>query len=187
MRKSGFTIPELLIVMVIMGLLLGIGIPNFKAQRDQLDFNQSVSRILEIIKAGRNYALTSRATTLTDGITKEIPKAGYGVYIDFSGPSKTMTLFANTGTDEKTYDPGDITEETYTLPALASIKSITDNHFLILFKPPLGEATMSNNLANSPTAYNDFKLELTSPAGNNVTLEMNAISGFPEVKFKERP
>lgn len=211
MRKNGFTIPELLIVMVIMGLLLGIGIPNFKAQRDQLDFNQSVSRILEIIKAARNYALTSRPAIITnpngtvatnpDGsIKKGTPREGYGVYFKKTlGTPLTLTLFANMEVDpvtgdeknEEIYDTGDTIEETYTLPTLALLESLKGDtldttELLILFKPPLGEASMNNNLATSianSQKYNNFSLQIKSPTETQVLITMNAVSGFPEVKY----
>jgi len=119
-RRAGFTVMELLVVIIIIAIVASIGANNFKSQRSMVRYNDSILKVMELIKTARNYAVSSRP--YYDPILKEsfVPPEGYGVYVERSetpGMSRVV-LFANTDDpindsikDRNQYDADDLFEE----------------------------------------------------------------------------
>ncbi|MBN2087585.1 hypothetical protein JW758_04510 [Candidatus Peregrinibacteria bacterium] len=203
---------EMVIVITIIGILFTIGGSTYRNQRNQFQFNDSLTKTLEIIKTARNYAITSRA--YWNGATSEIPKEGYGVYIERTAhPNGTdntgrLVLFANTstsGTANNQYDNNEGFEEEYLLPldtnfvgligydSNGAVVPTPNNKVVILFRPPLADVFMAYNPTALPSTPDDV-LEITdleiqlkrvgAPATSPATvIKMNRISGFPEIEL----
>ena len=130
-KSSGFTVIELLIVIIIISLVASIGTSAYQNQRAQVRYNDSIFKVLSMIKTARNYAVSSRPvfdTCELPGEESYIPEEGYGLYIERSddpGLSR-FVLFANTETDDviesNQFDEevapcdSDLIEEEYFLP-----------------------------------------------------------------------
>jgi len=132
-NSNGFSLLELLIVVMIILLVLSIGGNTYRDQRKHVTFNDSVAKVNSMIKLARDYTVTSRSAYDDTGcrpVGEEafIPEDGYGVYIsqsDTLGESRVV-LFANTqasnSSDLVQYnevaDPcfSDFIEEAYLLP-----------------------------------------------------------------------
>jgi len=91
LRKSGFTLVEIMIVVAIIGLLAAIAIPNFVRARSASQTNACIANLKQIEGAKANFALESRAAagaavadTDLYGATKYIARtpvcAGGGTY-----------------------------------------------------------------------------------------------------------
>jgi prepilin-type N-terminal cleavage/methylation domain-containing protein len=170
MKPKGYTLIEILIVIIIIGIVASIATNTYQRQREVVRYNDSISAVINMIKTARNWAITSRPTY--DGSESKVPKEGYGVYIERSTvPGMTrFVLFANTevtdsGIDQ--YDAGkDIVEEEYILPKETLLEPLlavykpsgptketisyvagygNENEAVILFRPPQAEVTLAPN------------------------------------------
>lgn len=201
--KNGFTIAEFIIVVGIIGVIFAFSSTTFRTQRDNFSYNDSLGKVLDIIKTARNYAITSKGYW-DDATSKSIiPKEGYGVFIDKDG--KTLTLFANISIGNNNlyqYDAGDVVLESYELPDSANFTDIvgvnangadvtmTDSQAVIIFRPPLADTFIAVNPDSIPPSITEI-IDLTitlkrydAPASTDGTLiTINKISGFPEIEL----
>jgi len=105
--KSGFTLAELLITVVILGVLAAITLPNFTSSVDKAQAHQAIA-FLRVIRTGeqmffarnaRYYACAAACTEqeLRDNLGAEISIANYA----FGLTSPTATTFTATATSSK--------------------------------------------------------------------------------------
>ena len=172
---KGLTLIELLIVVLIIMLVMSIGGNTYRDQRKHVIYNDSVLKVINLIKTARSYALTSR--TVYDecagpGNEMYVPAEGYGVYLFRSsvpGQSRAV-LFANTEIDNEGERnrfqefaapcSSDMIEEDFTIPvdvdfvglwtdkaqpAHTGIGGGAPDKATIIFRPPLAEATITVN------------------------------------------
>ena len=209
---KGFTIAELMIVIGIIAILMGISMNMYRDQKSNFTFNDSLSKILDIIKTARNYSVTSKG--YWDDTTNKsiIPKEGYGVYIEKNGNGGNFILFANTDTTDAAginagvnqFNGDDKVLETYELPDSAFFTEFkgkdadgneNDINYaaVIIFRPPLAEAFIAENPRALPIRVNNINqiIDLTIGirrfnAPDDVSpkiISINSISGFPEIQL----
>ena len=91
MRDDGFTLVELITVMVIVGLLAGIAIPLFLNQRSEAFESQIKSDLHNAATAEESYALHHDGSYLTSGTAADLSDEGFrgtdGVAIALSAPT----------------------------------------------------------------------------------------------------
>ncbi len=217
---KGFSLIELLVVVMIILLVLSIGGNTYRSQRKHVAFTDSVAKVNNMIKLARDYTVTSRSAYDTTGcrpVGEEafIPEEGYGIYIsqsDTLGESR-IVLFANTQADNDSElnqfnegtgcGPYDFIEEEYLLPpevdfvGLATDKLgtsiggyMTDNEAIIIFSPPLADATITagNTFSPDPTDMvylDDLYMRFRRPdSASSIYIHINHIAGFPETEFE---
>ncbi|MCK5612997.1 type II secretion system protein [Candidatus Pacearchaeota archaeon] len=132
-RSGGFTIAEMLIVTIIIGILSTIGTRTYYTERNRFEFNNALTKTTGIIKTARNMATSSQAIYSNIAGKQIVPRNGYGVYINLEPAEDEphFTLFASLGdenNDVKRFDKGvlsgpdleaDYIMETYRLPKQA--------------------------------------------------------------------
>lgn len=93
-----------MVVIIIIALVASIGTGAYQNQRQQVIYNDSVLKVLSMIKTARNYAISSRPVYDECEVGNEsyIPEAGYGVYLyrDDDPDESRIVLFANNETDD---------------------------------------------------------------------------------------
>ncbi|HZQ46696.1 MAG TPA: type II secretion system protein [Verrucomicrobiae bacterium] len=78
-KKSGFTLVEIMIVVAIIGLLAAIAIPNFVRARTTSQMNACINNLRQIDGAKQQWALENKATsTASPGVTDIQPYLGRG-------------------------------------------------------------------------------------------------------------
>jgi prepilin-type N-terminal cleavage/methylation domain-containing protein len=79
LRKTGFTLVEIMIVVAIIGLLAAIAIPNFVRARTTAQMNACINNLRQIDGAKQQWALEHQATsTAAPGATDVQPYMGRG-------------------------------------------------------------------------------------------------------------
>ena len=80
LRKAGFTLVEIMIVVAIIGLLAAIAIPNFVKARQTAQANACLNNLRIIDAAAQQWALekgqVSSATVTSSGIVPYLGRAG---------------------------------------------------------------------------------------------------------------
>lgn len=179
---KGVTLAEMIIVMAIVGIIFAIGSNTYRGQREVVEFNNSLTEVIGMMKTARNYAITSRQVnddSQPAGQELYIPEEGYGIYFEQSstpGISKVI-LFANTSTtspdakvnqyDDDSTNPDDITEVEYILPdntnfeGIYSDKGITSegDRAVIIFKPPLADTYIATNDAPAGSTFSYSEID----------------------------
>lgn len=179
---KGLTLMELLVVVVIISLVMAIGGNTYRNQQKQVVYNDSVFKVLEMIKTARNYAVTSRSVfDPCEPLPEDqvyVPEEGYGVYFqrrDLPEQSRVV-LFANIQAEDEgeanRYDEtadcttSDLIEEEFPIPFDAELTGLsvdgtpthtpigggTNDEVAIVFRPPLAEASITVNDIAPPGA-----------------------------------
>ena len=65
-RKGGFTLIEIMIVVLIIGILLAIAVPNFMKARESSRTKACVANLKQIDAAIEQWAMDNKATGTTD-------------------------------------------------------------------------------------------------------------------------
>lgn len=91
-NRRGFTLIELMVVVVIIGTVASLAAPSFQRAYDRHNFKSGQQEVISKLKAARSYAISS--------------KTPHGVYID--SEARTLTLFKNsTNPATSSFESGD--------------------------------------------------------------------------------
>jgi len=97
----GFTLIEMLITCVIVGVVAALAVPSFQTAYDRHNFKSGQQELTSALKKARSYAISN--------------KEPYGVH--FNSENLTMTLFQNTtNPSTDTFEESDSTISVDTLP-----------------------------------------------------------------------
>ena len=78
-KKSGFTLVEIMIVVLIIGILLAIAIPNFMKARETSRTNACVSNMKQIDAATQQWAMDQKKTGADTPVAADL--AGGALYL----------------------------------------------------------------------------------------------------------
>lgn len=149
-NKSGFTLIEILVVVIIIGILLAVTLSSFNtSQQRQLLITQSVE-FDEMLKRARNSALIGLKNV---DFPADTMARAYGVHIDISADPQTLTYFSdidgNFWFDEAPGPDGDALEVVELTDEVTITRMFYDDgaeqdidQALILFLPPRGLGLM---------------------------------------------
>lgn len=124
-KNPGFTLIEMMIVIMIVGLLSALVFANMRSGGRMIDVNSDAEKLAEVIKQAQMMSLTGQQ------IGGSRP-SGYGVNLD----TNTYKLFADDGVVNQQYDTGsDTLIQTFTL---TNGVALTPNDADVVFIVPNG-------------------------------------------------
>ncbi len=71
--RKGFTLVEIMIVVLIIGILLAVAIPNFVKARNSGRSKSCISNLRQIDAGKEQYMLDNKTTTAPSGMTDIVP------------------------------------------------------------------------------------------------------------------
>ena len=146
--RSGFTMIELLIVIVIIGIVAAMAVPRFQIAFERMNFQSSVRGLASSLRSARSMSISQ--------------KSQFGVYLDPS--ALTVTLFkdmVNTGGYD--FVTGDSVMAVDTLPVQFQLLLTDVTGDVILFRPN-GSAWFSGggNIASLSSTDDIVAMSMTS-------------------------
>ena len=142
MNKKGFTIMELLVVIVIIGIASSVMVINFNKGEQNNKLQRSAQQVIQSIRKAQNLALSSAE------ISGQIYDY-YGVHFDKQTMPSSYYVFASLL--DKIYDTGEEVE-TINLEqgiTISSISPIQNNKLDIIFLPPYAFVEFNPVASNS--------------------------------------
>lgn len=203
MGKRGFTLVELMIVIVIVGVLASITFSNYGQAQKRINYGNNVNKVIESIRNMRALALNSEMNAPVDiACGADAYPLAYGVKIvNADSVSRkpamvyTYTDFCNplNDFDEMELDPastdGIMVYEKFELSKEISfdftninVYPAGVNYILIKFIPPYADFNINISDANLelPMVSSDVSFE-----GDNQVIFLNKVSGIPQIKENE--
>lgn len=190
--KRGFTIAEMLLVLIIIGLLMSIGARTYYKERDRFVYNDSLTKVLLLIRSARDSATSSRGVPI--GGKNVVPPSGYGVYINLEPLTgePNFTLFASTTAldpanpvlNTKFNKSTDTILDTLRLPGQIHFQFFkfnqgsaweekwtkvgadyqhTATEAVILFRPPLAESYIAGGVSGTYSDLQDIGMRFFNP------------------------
>ena len=153
-NKSGFTLIELMITTVIIGVIASMAVPKVQIAYDRMQFRSSHTALISTLKLARSMAITE--------------KCPYGVFCD--PEAMTITLFKDlSATGYEFAEGADSTIRIDTLPTNISYLS-SDMEGNAIFFQPNGSADFSGGgnlfmLASTPDVMGIFWTNVLASTG----------------------
>ena len=111
--EKGFTLVELMIVIVIVGILSAVALPNFLSQTERAKSTEATSKINGLLKeAHAEYQLAGTAATAVSDLSASVTNANNGSiftykFVDDNGANDTEVRIiaeANASSNSSTFD-----------------------------------------------------------------------------------
>jgi type IV fimbrial biogenesis protein FimT len=81
--RRGFTLVELMVLIVIAGLILGVGVPAFLDFRESLDERQAPNQVRTDLETARQSAIERHVPVIVS--FGRLPSASYAIHTDTNG------------------------------------------------------------------------------------------------------
>ncbi len=165
MKQGGFTIVELLVVVVIISVLTSIIISNFPQAKLQLSLSRVAYKFEQDARRAQGMSLSYPQYKDSSGISHQV--AGYGVYVDMLN-NKKYIIYADSLPGNQSYDNLDYVAETIdfslTEPGIIikQINNIVGSNASVNFAPPNPTTTITTALCqNNMTVVFALESDLT--------------------------
>lgn len=156
MKKSGFTLIELIVSIGVISLVTGIFLANYSSANRRSDLTMTTQKMISDIHMAQNYSLGLTNYGLKD--STNVPLGGWGIHFDLTNDGNQQYVIFADDDGDKLYSSS--TEANLakgasiiTLPRNIIIDSIsTGNKTDITFLPPDPITTITGSLGTSTQA-----------------------------------
>lgn len=149
-NKKGFTIIEVVIVAVLIGIISAIAIPRFGKVMTKLKMKASGRDIISQLRLARSYAVSQ--------------KEPFGVYFDTE--NNQFLLFKDlVSLSSQTYDSGDSTIKTFTLPGDINFSYSSFNNDVVIFKANGSASSTGSVDLYSEKVYDYLMIDVLASTG----------------------
>ncbi|MCD6528411.1 type II secretion system protein [bacterium] len=171
-QNNGFTLIEMLIVMVIIVIMSAIIFANYGKQRRYFALQRSVHKLAQDIRRANEMAMSAQE------FQGSVPEGGYGIWIN-TASSTSYLLFADLGSSPDHIYSGESEKvEEIDLEKGVYIKDIIPSSYSILnitFKPPNPTVTISNEDGTSTTTEATVILSLEGDPSVTRSVKVNLV------------
>jgi prepilin-type N-terminal cleavage/methylation domain-containing protein len=158
LKSRGFTILELLIVILIIGLLAVLVSVSYRSSEKKYALNQSVQLLVSNLRKVQTMAMS--------GVDIQGQYCGYGVKINTSAWFTSYRIYAdksaNCQNSNHKYDSSDDILETVNLPNRIIIQATSPSPIDIFFKPPKPTTYINQDAGVGVTGTITLQIEGTS-------------------------
>jgi len=180
MKKSGFTLIELIVSVSIITIITGIFLANYSSANRRTDLTMTAQKLVSDIRLAQNYSLG--LARYGSASSTNVPLGGWGIHFDIQNNNKQYTVFADNDGDklyEDTEADTSLGAQITTLPTNVIIDSLktVGTKVDITFLPPDPITTITG----SATTYKQVDIVLKDTKTNAIkTVRVNFL-GLSEV------
>jgi type II secretion system protein H len=146
-RTAGFSVIELMVVVVIMTIMAAVSIPAFRSHTESVNLTKGATEVASSLKLARTRSVATNNP----------------VVVVFSGDAGTFFLFEDVD-DDGAHDADETSSGPFEVPDRVSISSVSFASETVTFSPN-GSASETGAVVLANTKHLAQRVDVTAPTG----------------------
>lgn len=183
MKEQGFTVVELLVVLVVIVVLFSVVVSNFPSARLQLNVSRAAYQFQQDVRRVEDLSLSEIPYQTASG---PVEVDGYGIYVDLASlGNKKYIIYADKSPGNHQYDASDYIVDTIDLSSSAQGVVLREINNISGQSTSLNVARQASNIDISFLGGNNKSVEFVFTPENDPALRKSVwvnTSGLAEIK-----